>query len=293
MSIQRILAASDFSPAAQRAADRAVQLAAAHGAVLRLLHARQRGGWLEELGADELEPQLRQQLDGAIDDALQNERARLASSGVEVQAELLPDALHRELEGVLARHPAQLLVMGAHGEASWQDLLLGSTADRVLRLHRLPVLLVRTPCAGPYVRIGLASDFSAASEQAARFALDLLPAARPVLVHAHEPEFQASLAFAGVAEPLRESYRSESARRAHAQMAQFADRLGRPDALPALRSGRPGSVLPAIVEEASIELMVLGVSGRSGIERGLLGSVSRHAATDLPCDVLLVPAQPS
>lgn len=69
----------------------------------------------------------------------------------------------------------------------------------------------------------------------------------------------------------------------------LADRLQKPDALPALRSGRPGSVLPALVEEASIELMVLGVSGRAGIERGLLGSVSRHAASDMPCDVLLVP----
>ena len=290
MSIQRILAATDFSPAAQRAADRAAQLAAANGAALCLLHAQQRGGWLEDLGANEVDPRLRQELDVAIDAALQTERARLASSGVEVQAELLPDALHRELEGLLALHPAQLLVMGAHGEASWNDLLLGSTADRVLRLHRLPVLLVRNACSGPYARIALATDFSAAAEQAGRVALDLLPKARAVLVHAHEPEFQASLAFAGVAETLRESYRSESARQAHAQMVQFAERLHRPDALSALRSGRPGSVLPALVEEASIELMALGVSGRSGIERGLLGSVSRHAATDLPCDVLLVPA---
>jgi CPA2 family monovalent cation:H+ antiporter-2 len=291
VSIQRILAASDFSPAAQRAADRAVQLAAASGASLCLVHARQRGGWLEELGADEADQRLRQQLDAAIDAALQTERSRLAATGVGVQSELLPDALHRALEPLLARHPAQLLVMGAHGEASWQDLLLGSTADRVLRLHRLPVLLVRNPCSGPYARIALATDFSTASEQAGRFALDLLPGAPAVLVHAHEPEFQASLAFAGVAESLRETYRSDSARRAHAQMAQFAERLGAPDALPALRSGRPGAVLPALVEEASIELMVLGVSGRSGIERGLLGSVSRHAATDLPCDVLLVPAR--
>ncbi|MBD8528226.1 universal stress protein [Pseudomarimonas arenosa] len=290
MSIRRILAASDFSAAAQRAADRAVQLAEAAGSSLLLLHARQHGSWLEGLGANEVDPQLRQQLDAAIGDALEAERSRLASGGVEVQAELLPDALYRELDGLLVRRPAQLLVMGAHGEASWKDLLLGSTADRVLRLHRLPVLLVRNPCVGPYARIALATDFSAASEQAARFALDLLPATRAMLVHAHEPEFQSSLAFAGVVATLRESYLGESARRAHGKMTQFAQRLGKSDALPALRSGRPGSVLPALVEEASIELMVLGVSGRSGIERGLLGSVSRHAATDLSCDVLLVPA---
>ena len=291
MSIQRILAATDFSPAAHQAADRAAQLAVASDAELCLVHARQRGSWLESIGGEATMRALSEQLEAATEAALKAEQARLAARGTQPHGELLAGPLHRELEPLLARLPAQLLVMGAHGEGGWHDLLLGSTADRVLRLHRLPVLLVRRPCTGAYARIAVATDFSPPSEQAARFALDLWPSARALLVHAHEPEFHSSLAFAGVAESLRESYRSESARRAHAEIAHLAERLQAPAALPALRAGRPATVLPALVEEASIELMVLGVSGRSGIERGLLGSVSRHAAIDLPCDVLLVPSR--
>lgn len=289
MSIGRILAATDFSAAAGVAVERATQLANATAAELCLVHALRRGSWVEELGDTDVSMGLQQRLETASVRALDIETDRLRARAPSVRGELLAGALHREIHGLLLRLPAQLLVMGAHGAGGWQDVLLGSTVDRVLRLHRVPVLLVRNPTAGPYGRMALATDFSASSFQAARFALDLLPATPALLVHAHEEEFQTSLAFAGVAEPEREAYRIGAAHRALAKMERFARDVGVTAAVPALREGPPSRVLPELVDEASVELVVLGVSGRSGIEHGLLGSVSRHAAADLRCDVLLVP----
>ena len=38
---------------------------------------------------------------------------------------------------------AALIVVSSHGRSSWQRLLIGSVADRVVRLARCPVLLMR------------------------------------------------------------------------------------------------------------------------------------------------------
>ena len=43
------------------------------------------------------------------------------------------------------RHKAELIVMGTHGRGGIEDLFLGSTAGKVVRKARCPVLTVRTP----------------------------------------------------------------------------------------------------------------------------------------------------
>lgn len=288
-SIDRLWLATDFSEAAARAGERAAQLAEQHAALLGLLNARERGGWIEELSSTSLPIELLEQIARARSAALQSEAARLGCGGAEQR--LLDAPLHRALPDLQTERPAQLMVMGAHGGGGWQHLLLGSTADRVLRLHLLPVLLVRTAVDGPYRRIGIATDFSAASAAAARFALSLCPAATVLLVHASELPYESTLGFAGVGRDTVEHYRSQAAREALHSLEAFARELGEVGAraVPALREGRPAEVLGAMVAEAGIDLLVLGVSGRSAIERGLLGSVSSHAAASLPCDVLVVP----
>jgi len=205
-SLMRLWLATDFSEAAARAGERAAQLAEQHAALLGLLNARERGGWIEELTGASLPIDLLEQIAQARSAALQAEAARLGCGGAEQR--LIDASLHRALPELQAERPAQLMVMGAHGGGGWQHLLLGSTADRVLRLHLLPVLLVRAGVDGPYRRVGIATDFSPASAAAARFALRLCAAATVLLVHASELPFEGTLGFAGVGCDIVEHYRS-------------------------------------------------------------------------------------
>jgi len=287
--ISQLWLATDFSPAAMQAGQRAVQLADEHAALLGLMHARERGGWIEALSSAALPPEFAERIEQERIAALQAEAQRLGCAGAEQR--VLDEPLHRALPLLQHERPAQLLVMGARGSGGWQHLLLGSTADRVLRGQQLPVLLVRSPAAGPYRRIGIATDFSPASGSAARFALQLCPSATALLVHANELPFESTLGFAGVGRDTVEHYRSLGAREALRSLEAFAAALGPAGAraLLALREGRPTDVFAALVEAADLDLLVLGAAGRSAIERGLLGSVSSHAAASLPCDVLVVP----
>ena len=56
-------------------------------------------------------------------------------------AEGKPDAL---ILDAAQRHRAQLIVMGTHGRGGLEDLFLGSTAGKIVRKARCPVLTVRT-----------------------------------------------------------------------------------------------------------------------------------------------------
>lgn len=291
LTFHRIIAATDFSETASLALDRAAQLAARHGAELLLVHALERGSWIEDVAGEAASSGHKRAVFEAALAGLEQERARLLAILPAVHIEMVEQALHRALPDLLVANPSELLVMGAHGSGGWQDALMGSTADRVLRQHRLPVLLVRDGSKQSYSRVAIATDFSEVSTVAARFGLALTPGAVHLLLHAHEPPFDATLAFAGVSDSARESYRSESAQRAMTDLDDFAHKLGGTavHAVPALREGRPSRVLTAFAAEADIDLMVLGVVGRSRLERGLLGSVTRHSASALACDVLVVP----
>lgn len=290
--IARILAATDFSPGACRAVERAAQLARQHDAHLCLVHAVGSVGWLGSAAGGLPLGLSKSAVFEAVEHALAQERARLCEQGV-LQCDIaaLDGALHQCLHGHLQEYPADIVVVGAHGEGGWRDALLGSTADRVLRLQVAPVLLVRTDVENGYRRVALASDFSEASEQAARLALKLVPEAVQLLVHANEPPFDSTLAFVGVSQQVVDDYRRQAAQMAMRELEEFVARLGEPGAriLPALRDGRPASVLPAFVAEADIDLLVVGAEGRSPLSAHLLGSTSRHAAAGLACDVLVVP----
>ncbi|MHC4411232.1 MAG: universal stress protein, partial [Planctomycetota bacterium] len=52
-----------------------------------------------------------------------------------------PDAL---ILDAAKRYKAQLIVMGTHGRGGLEDLFLGSTAGKIVRKARCPVLTVRT-----------------------------------------------------------------------------------------------------------------------------------------------------
>lgn len=291
LPIRNILVATDFSVAAVRAADRAARLAREHGACLHLVHSLDDPGWMAAAVEDPDLPLDMRVIEDAVEQALARERQRLADDGLEVDTRLLRGPLHRALPAHLAVSPTDLLVLGAHGENAWRGPLFGSTAERMLHVATIPVLLVRTEVRHGYRRLAMATDFSDGALHAAQVAMAMAPKATPLLFHAHLAPFSGSLAYAGVSNEVRSAYIREASLDAMRHLEAFADRLG-PEGrstIPALREGPPARALSDFVAEAGIDLVALGAQGRSRIERHLLGSVSRHAAACLACDVLVVP----
>lgn len=291
--LQHIVAATDFSAGADLAVQRAAGLAQARGLPLHLLHALEPGDWVTraaQLSVSHFDAEARRR--SALQ-ALEALRGRLLArhGGIGIELEVVDGPLHRCLHDRAAQGDGELLVIGATGQGRWRRALLGSTADRLLRLGLQPVWLVRRPADRPYSRLVLTTDFSPASNAAARFAAMLWPSAQHFLFHACQTPLADSLAFAGLPDEAREAYRQREWNEAMRQLAVAAEALA--EASPGLtlapREGVAGKALAEFVAAAGVDLVTLGLTPRPRWEANLLGSTALFALGGLDCDLLLVP----
>lgn len=289
--IQRLLAATDLSAPARHAAERAALVARELGASLELLHVisvapvdRLRR-LLAEASAD-LESQV-------AADALTEVR-RLAES-LQQQYQVQPTthvehgALLRQIEARADASAADVLVLGARGASFMRHLLLGSTAERLVRRASRPMLVVKQPPRDPYRRLLIPVDFSPASLPACACALALAPRAEFVLLHAFEVPFEARLRSAGVQDETLRRYReiahSQADRAMHAFLAAAGLQSAAVNAL--VLHGDASSLIVEQEQERDCDLVVIGKHGESMVDDFLLGSVTKHVLQEAQGDVLV------
>ena len=287
-----VLAATDFSGAARRAADRAARLVGEHGGALSLslMHVTAAGAlgelrqWLGSGHA--LEAQLladaRAQLRALADELA--DRGDLVVRTVEAAGAVV-DELVQELE----RLDAVLLVVGARGAGFLRRLVLGTTSERLVRRARRPVLVVRQSAHEPYRRVLVALDGSSSSQRALALARELAPRARLLLLSAFQVPFEEKLRFAGVDEATIEHYRQHA--RAQAVQALHALACGQglaaDDYEALVVEGEASQRIVEQEQERDCDLVVLGKHGRSIGEDLLLGSVTQHVLAEGSADVLV------
>jgi nucleotide-binding universal stress UspA family protein len=135
----RILVAIEHSPADQAILDHVQQLATEFGSELHLVHVAD--GWVAR-NFDQLK--LRESEEMKDDrDYLQRVAADLAARGLKVSTELAMGDPADELIRLAQERDVDLLAMSTHGHRFLNDLLRGTTVNRVRHLVKIPILLVR------------------------------------------------------------------------------------------------------------------------------------------------------
>jgi nucleotide-binding universal stress UspA family protein len=146
---KKILVATDFGEQARAAAKVGVELARQYRVPLVLLHVFGTPGQAYG-GADlALEADFIRSLEAAARHALHEEAAALAAEGVEISAVLTQGVAWEQIIATAEMVHADVVVMGTHGRRGVARALLGSVAERVVRLAPIPVLTVRDPPADP------------------------------------------------------------------------------------------------------------------------------------------------
>ena len=136
---RRILVAIEHSPADQAILDHVRQLAKQIGSELHLVHVAD--GWAAR-NFDRL--QLRESEEMKDDrDYLAMLAAGLRSEGLTVSTELAMGDPADELIRLTEQRGVDLLAMSTHGHRFLNDLVRGTTVNRVRHLVKIPVLLVR------------------------------------------------------------------------------------------------------------------------------------------------------
>ncbi|MGE0630498.1 MAG: universal stress protein [Hyphomicrobiaceae bacterium] len=278
--MKRILVATDRGRRSANALERAIQLSAASGARLRVIHAA------PEADGSGLSPATR----GRIVSEAQAIAAKIAACPIDISARV---SSAKPADAILAAAElinADLIVLGAHGVPRFRDVLFGTTGTHVVRHADQPVLIVQNDISEPYSRALIAVDDPLVAGRILGAALDVAPASELFAVHAFSPSLRQTLAGQAVLDKEGERQQRE--------LASLID-----GAAAARQSGsrltatthavvEPGDALGLIMREAkrlSPNLVVIGT--RRGA--ALLGSHAVDTMFWCPHDVLVVPERQS
>jgi nucleotide-binding universal stress UspA family protein len=294
MATPPILVAVDFSSESELAVRHAMAIARLRGADLVLVHA---GTVLDRSDAelDEVAAGYRRVVDDDLRrnrERLEALRERLQGQGVEVThaiADGFPDTTIVEVAEEIG---AGLIVLGTHGRTGLKWFLLGSVAQRVVRLARTNVVVARGDApAGGYRKICVATDFSTSAEGALSAAIAVAaPDAHVDIVHCWY--FEPTVGLSGEPSLLQgllleqRTAIEHSLRESGEELLALHRRPGLTLAFePIFAPPRPAIV--ARLERGGHDLVALGSHGRRGLPRFLLGSVAEAVVARAPCAVLV------
>ncbi|MDP2065096.1 MAG: universal stress protein [Burkholderiaceae bacterium] len=292
-ALRNILVATDLSSPARHAARRAAQVASASRASLTVIHVA--GGSV--LG--ELQRWLGQ--DSATETALLETAQHTLQTLSESLGGHMVQPVHQEVArgpvvdriiDVANRVAAGLIVIGAHGTGYLRRLALGSTAERLLRRSRRPVLVVRQTPHEPYQRVLVPVDFSSSTNAAIELARQVAPDTPLVLLHVWSVPYEGKLRFAGVSQLTIDHYRRSAREEALQKMHQLADshQLAVDEWTPCVMEGDVTLQISEQEQEHDCDLVVIGKHGHHFVEELLLGSVTQRVLADAQCDVLVTPS---
>lgn len=292
----RILFATDFSDGAARAQEYATSLAIAWDADLDVLHVLEGPAWMPSRIAG---ISSREQTHKDVTPQLDEVQKQIACNGVTATVRQVRGIPSEQINQAANACGADLVVLGTHGQTRLDQVLLGSTAERVTKTASCPVLAIRGVGKG-VVRLPTADqspgsiqhmlapvDFSSPSLAALEYAIQFASrsGARLTLLHVLEPVYHDLELGLGQIE-------QEPAKRAHweAHLAELAT-LVRSFGLPAesvVCGGIPSDSILACALQRQCDLIVMGTHGRRGLSRMRFGSVAEAVLRQATCPVLTV-----
>lgn len=148
IAIKHVLVATDFSAPSETALNYARAMARAFGAKLHVMHVFEPlwitsadvvGGGVSLAGMIQgLEDSARKQLNDAV---TEEDRRELHADAVLLTSE----SPAREIADYASQQKVDLVVIGTHGRSGLSRMLIGSVAEKVVRLAPCPVLTVHYP----------------------------------------------------------------------------------------------------------------------------------------------------
>lgn len=293
LHIAQVLCPVDFSEFSRRALDHAAAIAHWYGARLTILHVVVNRP-PADLPATPLTDGDRQRLTADL-------RRLAAHVPVDVSIDLrITEAgdIRREILTQADMVSADLVVLGTHGRSGFERLVLGSVAERVVRMAPCPTMIVprRAPDAAldepvRFRRILCPVDFSAASSRAVRLAVSLAEEARAQLMLLHVIEMPPELK----ADPMSADFDVERIRAAATaeSMQQLQAFVPEPQPnctiKPLVREGAVYHAILATAAERTADLIVMGVQGRGAVDLLVFGSNTARVMRGAACPVLVLP----
>ena len=305
LQLKRILVPLDFSSASLQALQYTIRLAEKFRAAIHLVHIQP----ADELTAISKAGHLMLNCADAI--ALMQDRLGEIQRRHDVQ--FWPDNCHvlsgrpfEEVCKLASEIEADLIVLPTRGYSGLKHVVLGSTAERIVRFAPCPVLVLRgaryqkamlDEAAGEagfkLRKILVPVDFSSCSLAGARYAARLARStgASVRFLHVVFPYSQVlgidrvGANSTSMAQTVRETAQGEMAR---LRRMKFLRGL---DCEAELRVGPVVDEISGASSSPEVDLLVISTHGRTGFKRALIGSIAEHVVRYAECPVITVPSR--
>jgi nucleotide-binding universal stress UspA family protein len=236
---------------------------------------------------------------GKAQESLDEQAKALGEAGWLITTSVILDNPRHALPRVASEHKADLVMMGSHGRGAMGRLLLGSTAQAVLRHSACSVEIVRSPRKerrrdiGTGMRVLVPTDGSEYADAALQAVAErpwpngsefkiIASPELPVLVGEYPYYAPEQLP------ELTKNYRdhaSESAKRGAEMLTKAVLKTSSEVTEP---KDTPAYAILEAAEKWGADLIVMGSHGRRGFDRLILGSVSETVALHARCSVEVV-----
>ncbi|HYL67694.1 MAG TPA: universal stress protein [Candidatus Limnocylindria bacterium] len=285
VSLARILVATDFSPASDRALEFGISLARRYNSQIYLTHVITLDAYpmvAPEL-ATESEAKQRREAEGHFEEIEKSGRL----FGLRRETVLAEGSLWPTIEDLVKKYEIELVIVGTHGASGLEKVVIGSNAEQIFRQARIPVLTVgpavksEAPYEVEFRNILFATDFGPGAEREAAFAFSLAQ------------EHRARLTLLNVA-PYAEDYSEQAvARKREAVTKQLRELL--PTVPEFYCSPEYVMVIGDPVEEilrwsklTHADLIVMGAKSRKGLAGHIPHTKAQRIITAATCPVLTV-----
>jgi nucleotide-binding universal stress UspA family protein len=290
----RILAATDFSAAADRASRRAASIAATDKGVLHLAHVLPPQELLAQVFAEPLEKGIEAPL-GFAKRALAERAERLGERfGTTPICHTLQGRAHEAVLAAIESVQADLVVLGAQGEREGvlPSNTVGDTALRVAARSRVPVLLARREAPQPYARVIGCAKGDRADSVVVEWTSRMSPDDLIHILHVYTVPYERRLREWGASRATLDVYATREREQRVQQLSAMLERSGLPAARARLHVDR-GEPLAIILQKAiewRADLLVVGRRrGPEPLASESLGNVARDVAFAASMDVMIVP----
>jgi nucleotide-binding universal stress UspA family protein len=277
--LQKILVPVDFAQASQRAMDAAIILSGYFLSEITVLHvapADKVSKETEKLIMKSIQTEMKKMLDDSV-----FENAKSVEMIIEKG-----NPIERITE-VAQKKEMNLIIIGEGNHSKNEHFKLGSTTERMMQKNRIPLMVVKNEPVKPIKKILCPVDFSESSKRALNNAIFF------------SNRFGAQLTILNVFTPVEIfSYRidvdnkKETQLQLHQQKAEFDDfmkdfHINKDFHRVKIAKGEPEEEILKEIKNQGIDLLMMGTTGKTGLSKIFLGSVTEKVTREVPCNFII------
>lgn len=244
---------------------------------------------------------------GEVERRLGKDLAKLAKQfelpGSTAERHVRTGRAYRQICEVASKVGAELIVIATHGRTGLRRLMLGSTAERVVRHAPCPVLVVRErerefvetgkgkPAALHITKILVPLDFSDSSREGLLYAISFAKRFGASLILLHAIQVMPFVPADGHAAHERMPAPGVIERAARLGARKFLKQIDFAGVAyqMEIQSGSPAQEICRFAENAGVDVIITSTHGQTGLAHVLIGSTAEHVVRYAHSPVLVVP----